>query len=335
MFLSRGVGVPEEVLPGLFRIQVPLPGNPLKYLNSYLIKGEDSALMIDTGFDMDECYTEIVRALGKINVDLKKTDILITHLHADHMGLVDRLAQSKVYVGDVEAKLIEVIKNPSNYWSMVSNYFETNGFPEGELESLLEYNSGIKYSLKRTDFQLVKDGDVLNYGNYKFKVIHTPGHTPGHICLYEPEKKILVSGDHILFDITPNISWWSLSILEDPLEEYIKSLDKIYRLNIEKTLPGHRSIGGNPRDRIVQLKEHHNKRLEEILNALRRGAKTAWEVTPQISWDIKFKNWTDVPIMQKYFAVGETIAHLIHLERKGLIKSEEKNGKIIYLPANH
>jgi len=319
----------EEVLPGLFRIQVPLPGNPLKYVNSYLVKGDEETLIVDTGFNMDECYNTIVETLKKLNIDLGKTTFLITHLHADHIGLIDRFRQSKILINSVEAKFIT--ERTNQYWSEAYNYFKANGFPEDELRKALEHHPAGKYSSKRTDFQLVNDGETLNYGSYKFKIIHTPGHTPGHICLYEPNRKILISGDHILFDITPNISWWP--ILEDPLEEYLKSLDKTYELEVVKTLPGHRSIGGNHRDRINELKEHHRRRLKETLNALKGEAKTAWEIAPHISWDIKFKSWFEFPALQKWFAVGETIVHLIHLQRKGLVKSTEKNGKIMYSQA--
>ncbi|RLI73095.1 MBL fold metallo-hydrolase, partial [Archaeoglobales archaeon] len=155
-------------------------------------------------------------------------------------------------------------------------------------------------------------------------------HSPGHMCLYEAERKILFSGDHILFDITPNITWWPT--LNNSLEEYLRNLEKIYELEVELTLPGHRNIWRNHKKRIEELREHHKKRLNETLEAVKKGAKTAWEVAPHISWDIKFKKWEELPVTQKWFAVGETIAHLHHLEKEGLLKKEERDGKILFFP---
>ena len=103
----------------------------------------------------------------------------------------------------------------------------------------------------------VEEGDTFRYGGYCFRAIATPGHTRGHTCLYEPAKKVLVSGDHILFDITPNITCWTQE--ENPLKSYIASLDKIYGLQVDLVLPGHRRVLGNCRSRITELKGHHQE----------------------------------------------------------------------------
>ncbi len=322
----------EKITSGLYRIQIPLPRNPLRYVNSYLIKGDERSLIIDTGFNMDVCYMEMTKALKVLDVEPNKTDFFITHLHADHSGLIDRIAShSDVYVSGVEAPIaIEAIENP-DYWLEIVDFLKMNGFPANELTDILKHHPGVRYSSKRTEFQPVNDCELLEYGDFSLIVILTPGHSPGHVCLYEPEKWLLFSGDHILFDITPNITWWPS--LDNPLEEYLKNLEKVYGLNVELTLPGHRNIRQNHRRRIDELKEHHNQRLSEVLDALRKGARTAWEVAPHISWDIKFKEWDELPVAQKWFALGETVAHLIYLEKKGLVKKEEMGGVLTFSPA--
>jgi glyoxylase-like metal-dependent hydrolase (beta-lactamase superfamily II) len=321
----------EKVVKNLYRIKIPLPRNPLKYVNSYLIKDKTRSLIVDTGFNMDECYMEMIDALRVLHVKPDKTDFFITHLHADHFGLIDRIAsQSNVLVSSVEAPIaVEAIENP-DYWIEIANFLEMNGFPSEELTNILKYHPGIRYNSTRTELQPVSDGEMLEYGDFSLSVILTPGHSPGHVCLYEPEKKLFFSGDHILFDITPNITWWPS--LDNSLEEYLKSLEKVYELDVVATLPGHRNIYRNHRMRIKEIKEHHNQRLSEALNALRKGAKTAWEVAPHISWDIKFKEWDELPITQKWFAVGETIAHLIYLEKKRIVAREERDGSFLFFP---
>jgi glyoxylase-like metal-dependent hydrolase (beta-lactamase superfamily II) len=144
------------------------------------------------------------------------------------------------------------------------------------------------------------------------------------MCLYEPEKKVFVSGDHILRDITPTIQLWSDEW--NSLEEYLASLDKIYRYDVELVLPGHRSIFRNCWERIEELKDHHHQRLREIVSILESGPKNAFQVASQMSWDITYDSWDLFPVSQKWFAIGEAISHLRYLEAKGTVQRQSGTG---------
>lgn len=318
----------EKIAEGLYRIEIPLPKNPLKYLNSYVITG-NRFLIIDTGFNLDACYEEMIKGLNDIGVDLERAEIFVTHLHADHLGLAGRLAD-EVYMSKTDAEIaMESARHPE-YWSELVEFYKRNGFPPKEAEKVSKIHPAVKYSPKAIQFNFLKEGDVLEFGNYRLEVLHTPGHTPGHLCLYEPDKKVLFSGDHILFDITPNITHWET--LDDALGDYLQSLEKVYALEVERTLPGHRNFCGDHRKRVEELKEHHRRRLEETLNAIKAGSRTAWEIAQQITWDLTYEDWNELPTMQKWFAVGETIAHLNYLERRKIILRENRD-KIYYYTA--
>ena len=320
----------EEVLPGIFRTEIPLPKNPLKALNSYVIKDGDRSLIIDTGMNREECLTPMLANLKELKVDLNKTDFFITHFHSDHMGLVEKLtsASSRIYYNQREASSIHYCKAEEDWESMIA-FYRSNGFPADELERALQNHPGYKYSAKnRMDFTIVKEGDKIDIGSYSFSCVDTPGHTPGHMCLYEADKKILVSGDHILFDITPNISYWPE--IKDSLRDYLASLDKVYPLDVNRILPGHRSLINDHRGRIQELQEHHKARLKETVSALEDGGKTAWEVAPHITWDIDAKSWEQFPSPQKWFAIGETLTHLIYLETDGKVRRTMKEDKVIF-----
>lgn len=309
-----------RVLPDLFMIRVPLPWSSPNTVNSYVIKAK-RPLIIDTGFNAQICYTTFIDSLSRIGVDYREADYFITHFHADHSGLARRLADS-IYMSEDDARILqEGIFKPE-----LIKFFVMNGFPRNVLEEIVRLRSAVN-APREVSFQVVRDGEVLEYGNYALRAILTPGHTPGHMCLYDEERKILFTGDHILFEVTPNIQYcWEGC---DPLSNYLGSLEKIYELDVRMALPGHGDPGGNLGERISEIRGHHMSRLNEIMNALRNGAKTARELAHHITWNIPYESWDALPFIQKWFIMNEVVAHLIHLERKGIVSREVK-GEIIY-----
>jgi glyoxylase-like metal-dependent hydrolase (beta-lactamase superfamily II) len=230
---------------------------------------------------------------------------------------------SKVYFNRPDAA---VLRDP-NHWEKLAAFAAVNGFPE--TEAAIQRHPGRKYLYRGPlDFYLLREGDEIRIGGYFFRCVETPGHTRGHMCLYEPEAKILLSGDHLLEEITPNISRWSENA--DALGEFLKSLDKIGRYDIKVVLPGHRNVFSHIRQRIEELLGHHQARNQEILSVLKKGRQSAYEVASQVTWDIDLDLWEDFPVPQKWFATGETLSHLQYLERRGEVKREWKEGKAFY-----
>lgn len=328
----------EEITPNLYKIKIPLPDLPLKTLNSYLIKSHDRFLIIDTGMDREECAYEMTSCLRKLDVSLKNTDFFITHFHIDHLGLVARLATetSAVYFNEREAlivnQIVKKLKEPIEFFRSYGYPFELfriGGYPEDELRRLIiQYHPILKYGLKTSmDFHILKEGDAIEVGDYYLKCIETPGHSPGHTCLYEPDERLLIAGDHLLLDIAPNVLMSSYH--ENPLSDYLASLDKVYSLDVDLVLPGHGPIFGDHRKRIRELKRHHEVRAEEILSILKRGKQTAYEIASQVSWHVDYRSWSDFPPQQKLLAVGETLAHLRYLE-ESVNREVVKDGIVMF-----
>jgi glyoxylase-like metal-dependent hydrolase (beta-lactamase superfamily II) len=317
----------DEVRPRIFRLQIPLPANPLRAVNSYVVKGHDRYLMIDTGMNRPECSEAMAASLKELRVDLEKTDFFVTHLHADHLGLISELARpsSKVYFNYPDAEVI----GQADHWEKMARAAGVNGFPEEDLPEAIQRHPGRRYHPSRpVDLTLLKEGDAIRIGPYEFTCVETPGHTPGHLCLYEKQARIFFSGDHILNDITPNISVWTDR--QDPLRQYLRSLDKIEPFDIDWVLPGHRAPFQNHRRRIAELKAHHDIRAEEVASILRRGSMTAYQVASEMTWDIDCEKWEDFPLPQKWFAGGEAMAHLKFLEGSGRVVREQKGGKYFF-----
>ncbi|MHB8917775.1 MAG: MBL fold metallo-hydrolase [Desulfocucumaceae bacterium] len=327
----------DQIMPDLYRIEIPLPGSPLKAINSYVIKTPDRSLIIDTGMNRKVCMEAISSGLGEIGVDLAMADFFITHMHADHSGLVSTLASdtSKIYCSQPDSAMIVPDVTPDNDWfKNMLQFALDNGIPEGVLQEALANHPGFKYSSSgRMNFSVVRDGDTIQAGDYLFRCVETPGHTYGHMCLYDPRRKMLVSGDHILDDITPNISLWTDD--RNPLGEYLSSLDKVQELDVDFVLPGHRRLIRDCGKRIRELKEHHRVRARQVLAIVEKGGGNAYQVASQMSWDLTYDSWDLFPAPQKWFATGEAVSHLKYLEVEGLVKKEKSGRKVSFFPRDN
>ena len=315
----------QEIAQDFYRIKVPLPETPLKYLNAYAVRSSERNLVIDTGLNHDACFQALTDGLKKLGLDPGRTDYFITHLHSDHFGLITRLATdtTRVYFNRPDA---EIIENWQGFSPMLA-YVENNGFPVEQLKAVLKAHPGSKFG---TDWvppmQLLTEGDVIRVGDYAFQCVETPGHTLGHTCLYEPACKLFIAGDHILAGITPNIQCWVEG--RNPLKQYLASLAKIRPYDVELVLPGHRRLFSNFGQRIQELVVHHRDRLDEVLAILEDGPATGYDVAARMSWDIVAAGWEAFPVAQQWFATGEALAHLRYLEEEGRIRRQNQQDSV-------
>ncbi len=253
--------------------------------------------------------------LNEFGIDLSVTDLFITHFHADHSGLISHLAtdSTRVFCSAIDAHRI----NHGNNWYGMLVCACRNGFPP--IYEAVTQHPFFKWCAHNwVNFTYVSEGDKIIAGDYEFKCIAAPGHTPGLLALYEAKRKMLIGGDHLLAKITPNIS--TLEDNDNPLKDYLNSLDKVYKMDIELVLPAHRAAITDHRERIAQLKEHHQDRAQAIMDILQQGSQNAFEVASQMKWDMSI-GWDQFPVQQKWFAHGEVMAHLRYLEEEGRVKS--------------
>jgi glyoxylase-like metal-dependent hydrolase (beta-lactamase superfamily II) len=321
----------QEIVRNFYKIVIPLPAALLGSVNVYLIKGPDRNLLIDTGLKVEKCREVMFESLEKLRVDLQNTDFFITHHHADHFGLLFDLARdgSVVYIHRSDVLSIEKIASHAGL-DELKHFLNMTDFPEGEPTKLMPSDVDNNYRMPRSSsLHFVTDGDELRVGDFQLLCLHTPGHTNGHICLYEPEKKFLISGDHLLGDITPSIQL--RNDIDNPLEDYLNTFTTLAPMDVDLVLPGHRANFTNFKERIEQLKVHHKNRENEILATLTENGKTVYEVASQITWNIaECDGWCTVPALQKLFATGEAMAHLKYLQERGRVKKHMKGPVVIY-----
>lgn len=319
--------LPEQIAPNWYRLRIPLPDTPLKELNAYVLTGRERNLIVDTGLNRQECLNAMQQGLQALEVDLQRTDLFITHLHADHIGLVAELATAgcTVFLNQPDAALIRAW---TGFESMIK-YAVFSGFPEDQLQEGLNRHPGFHFRpTELPELTEIRDRDILHYAGYELHCLSTPGHTPGHCCLYAPEPRFLLAGDHILGDITPNIQSWSEE--RNPLQAYLQSLEACKALDVALVLPGHREFVLDCSTRIQELERHHAQRLAEILDILAQASATPFEVASRMTWDFAANTWEDFPMAQKWFATGEANAHLRYLEALGRIERREQNTKLVF-----
>jgi glyoxylase-like metal-dependent hydrolase (beta-lactamase superfamily II) len=313
-----------EIIPGIHWLKLPITmeNSDLDSVNAYLIEGSKGCLLVDAGWNTDESFTTLHNSLVKNGFAFNNIkQILVTHVHPDHYGMAGRIKElsgAELIMHHLEKDFIE-----PRYVNMEPILYQTdlmmrnNGVPEDEIPNLRDATLGLEsYVVTAMPDRTVRDGEIISTGDFNFRVIWTPGHSSGHLCLYEPDKKILLSGDHILPKITPNVSVHPQSI-ENPLGRYLKSLKEMRDLDVVRVLPGHDAPFNNHKERIDEIIHHHDIRNQQILEAIGEKRRTAYQVAQQIPWgdNGRFK---DLPDFHKRMAVFETLAHLQMLasERK-------------------
>lgn len=318
--------------PAVYRIDVPLPDNPLKNLNCYIIQSNGETLILDTGFNRQECLDALLAGLKELDADWSKTNLFLTHLHSDHTGLAPTLMKDKpgkIYMSRIDYDYFESIM-VGEVWKISDANFSAEGFTQEQIMRLHSENPARGYEPESFfSVTALEDGDTLRVGKYRFSCILVPGHTPGQMLLYQPEEKLLFTADHILFDITPNITCWVGS--HDSLGDYLQSLVKIRTYDIQTALPAHRKNDSNVYVRIAEIIEHHLLRLKDTVTAIAAHPDSnATEIAAHLRWSMRGKHWEEFPLSQRWFAVGETMAHLDYLVCHGLAEQNTKNGVHAY-----
>lgn len=305
----------------------------MKELNSYYIPGKERDLVIDTGFHCPECEHALFASLAELKSDPDRRDVLLTHFHSDHSGMAAECAgkNGRIYISRTDFTYLgwslNGVLEHQNFIRLSSE-----GFPADELRYANAHNAAFRLQMSGMDGRLacLEEGDVLNTGLYALRVISVPGHTPGNIMLWEQKKEIMFTGDHILFDITPNITSWYQ--VEDALTMYLDSLKKARRYPVKLALPGHRS-GGDYSKRIEALLSHHERRLQEAYQTVKEyPGLTGYEIAAKMTWRIRARNWKEFPAVQKCFAVRECLSHLDYLRvRGGICRRQGANGWLYFI----
>jgi glyoxylase-like metal-dependent hydrolase (beta-lactamase superfamily II) len=307
-------------------ITLPVPWE-LKSVNVHLVELDEGFMLIDSGVATAECFHVLESALAER--DVKWSDVrtlLLTHYHPDHIGHSWRIlelsgARLVMHRADV-AYLAELARVNGVPWH--AEAMRIGGVPP-DLGAVMEAALRGNRPAFRTHHpqQTLEGGETLAMRGGSLKVIWTPGHTPGHVCLYSPEQRVLISGDHVLEKITPNIAWHPET---DMLEQYLTSLELLLPYEIDVVIPSHGTGFEDHRRVINGTAQHHEERCKVILNHIKTARMTAHEIVLAV-WRGKLSPF------HHHFALYEIMAHLEYMSRRGRVLSETRSdGALAWRP---
>jgi glyoxylase-like metal-dependent hydrolase (beta-lactamase superfamily II) len=307
----RELGRGERVLPGIWRLRLPLPWPGVPHCNAYALAAGDGVVLVDTGMHEPGSFGHLERALEQVGLRLEVVRLVVcTHAHSDHYGqaapIVER-AGCELWMHPDHAHTTGSATDPERALERRLEVARQSGVPEEPLREWAESRRGQGPSVAgivEPARDLVTGVEVeTDLGTWQ--VHETPGHAPSHVCLFQPERRLLISGDHLLGRVSP---YYDYGWTPDPAGEFLTSLDVVDRLDARLCLSGH----GRP---FADVRAHVDANRAAVHAAIREGPATAYEIVPRVYG----RELT--PVTAAWW-LSETLSYLRHLEVTGRARRE-------------
>ena len=323
----------REPAPGVFRLVLPLPFPGLEAVNAFLLAGDGGATLVDCGIrnpqpDGDHGWDHVLAALSAAESTVGAIErLVVTHTHIDHDGMAARIVEEAGCELGMHARAhedLDLERDPDGAKANLRELLADHGASPDELDELTQFEdwgpfvSGVVEATHPCD-----GGETFTAGDREWTVVATPGHARSHICLWSKSDALLISGDHLLPTITPHIDF-ERGGEEDPLGDFLESLEKVEALGPQMVLPGHGRpfLEGAERARIIA--RHHDRRLGNILQVIRREPRSASDIVDEVFG-------SELLHFERRLALGEALAHLAYLRKRGEVERvESDDGTFLY-----
>jgi glyoxylase-like metal-dependent hydrolase (beta-lactamase superfamily II) len=315
MARQRELGRGERVLPGLWRLRLPLPWPGVPHCNAWAIAAGPGIVLVDTGMHEPGSLAQLERAMDQVGLRLEQVQMLVcTHAHSDHWGQAAPIMErsgAELWLHPNHAHATAAAGDPAAALARRLEVGRQSGVPQRALEEYAEHAKDIPSGVARIvepDHDLVDDVTVeTDLGVWT--AYETPGHAPSHVCLYQPERRLLISGDHVLGRIS---LFYDYGHSPDPVGEFMSSLDRVDPLDARLALSGHGKPFVDVHGHIEANRALVHERLEAVLGSLAAEPKSAVQIVPDVydqPLNVRNASWF----------LSETLCYLRHLERLGRV----------------
>jgi glyoxylase-like metal-dependent hydrolase (beta-lactamase superfamily II) len=315
---SREVGRGEKVLPGIWRLRLPLPWPGVPHCNAWALASGSGIVLVDTGMHEPGSMAHLDRALDQAGVTIEHVRLIVcTHAHVDHCGQAPPIAERagcEVWMHRNHAHHSATAEDPEQAIARRLAIAHQSGVPAEDVRRWLErrrsQGSGQAGTL-HVDRELA-EGDTVDTDLGTWQVIETPGHAPSHICLYQPERRLLISGDHLLGRVS---LYFDAGYTPDPVAEFLDSLGKVERLDARLVLSGHGRPFTDVAGHVAANRALVEQRLAAVQAELDQGPRTQYEIAQAVYGE----RFTEATVQ---WLLSKTLCYLNHLERRGLARRQ-------------
>ena len=313
---KRELGRGERVVPGLWRLRLPLPWPGVPHCNAWAIAAGDGIVLVDTGMHEPGSLVHLERALDMCNLRLENVRLLVcTHAHSDHYGqastIVER-AGCELWMHPNHQHMTSTASDPEAAFARRLEVARQSGVPEEALRQYARRRRNQTYGIAEViepDRELLP-GVIVDTDLGPWSVIETPGHAPSHVCLFTPGRRLLISGDHLLGRVS---IYFDYGYSPDPAGEFLESLDRVEALDARLCLPGHGRTFADVQAHVLANRALVSERLGRVIEALSGEPLTAFEVLPRVYGEALNE-------MNVNWWLSETLSYLTHLERQSRVR---------------
>ncbi len=314
---SRGeLGRGERILPGVYRLRLPLPWPGVPHCNAWALSAGDGFVLVDTGMHNSESMAQLEGALAMCGLRLEEAKLVVcTHAHSDHCGQAVPIAQrtgSELWIHPSHELMSRMVDDPEAVLARRLEVARQSGVPE---EPLRRYAARRETAGPGIVGPLVGDRDLLDGVTVQsdvgeWVVYETPGHAPSHVCLFQPERRLLISGDHLLGRIS---LYFEYGYSPDPVGEFLSSLDVVERLGARLCLAGHGRTFTDVHAHIHGNRALVEEHLYKVLQAVGAAELTAFDLVETIYGEALSQQ-------NGQWLLSQTLGYLTHLESTGGVR---------------
>jgi len=276
-----------EIQENFYRITLRMPYR-LRHVNAYLCASDGELALFDTGLNTPGALEKFCQDLSGIGYHLNDIRrIYLTHVHTDHCsmaGLLQKISQARIYLSAATFEEYEHYRESAPMVKQVRAFYARHGMLPPQINRVIRAFESLGRSMSELHTEpYLQHHETNMFGDWKFEVLFTPGHSLGHVCFYFPREGFLFSGDHILPYIAPILSPDIFDEDFRPLKAYFDSFCDLETLPVSTVFPGHGSYFTDFKGRLTDIRNQHNKKTEMVLSHVSEKPQTAYEIAQKIA----------------------------------------------------